>query len=440
VRNYSGTDNRDPDAIQKIDYFLRDVAAAMGRIEKGQVPSGSGTTIFIAGGGGAVADLTGVVTLADAQTITGLKTLTGDGAEVVLGFNSNDNVRAGYLQVTPTATPGLILLPKSDEGEALRLLGRTGAAPALGELFYGSTIDGHIKPLAVGTASQILRVNGAGTLPEWHTLAGTELPDHTHAAGEGGPLNGTFDGLEGRADAPFYWHLSNASTGGVFAQVVDDTTGYLVDMSMGTPSSSSSTLNFPTVGTLITTNSTSSLQNKTLLAVTTNFINCNTTGPRFRNGTSTTQFMRFDLSAVTTARNKAWQDTAGTVAETWQTFVKVGTDVNVTAMASAISTTNLVASGSVGTGFYNINWNAICVSAGNPSDHMELTFGYSNGVTTADTHTVGTIPTLLSTVGRDDHGKYTFYAASGYAITYAVGVSGAGAPKYDLRMRTTYMA
>jgi hypothetical protein len=60
MRNYTGTDNRDPDAIQKIDYFLRDVAAAMGRIEKGQVPSGGGGTIIVAGGGGDHGGLTGL--------------------------------------------------------------------------------------------------------------------------------------------------------------------------------------------------------------------------------------------------------------------------------------------------------------------------------------------------------------------------------------------
>lgn len=45
MRQYAGTARNDPDAITKIDYFLRDVSAGMARINKGQVPSGSGTTI-----------------------------------------------------------------------------------------------------------------------------------------------------------------------------------------------------------------------------------------------------------------------------------------------------------------------------------------------------------------------------------------------------------
>ena len=45
MRNYSGTDKRDPDAIQKIDYFLRDVAAALGRVSNGESPVGSGASL-----------------------------------------------------------------------------------------------------------------------------------------------------------------------------------------------------------------------------------------------------------------------------------------------------------------------------------------------------------------------------------------------------------
>ena len=45
MRQYPGTDKRDPDAIQRIDYFLQDLQAAMARIELGQVPSGGGGTI-----------------------------------------------------------------------------------------------------------------------------------------------------------------------------------------------------------------------------------------------------------------------------------------------------------------------------------------------------------------------------------------------------------
>jgi len=42
MRNYSGTDRRDPDAIHKIDYFLRDVSAAMQRITASEIPTGGG--------------------------------------------------------------------------------------------------------------------------------------------------------------------------------------------------------------------------------------------------------------------------------------------------------------------------------------------------------------------------------------------------------------
>jgi hypothetical protein len=306
MKTWTGTDKRDPDAIQRIDYFLRDVNAAMQRISMGQVPSGGGGSIggvtdhgvllgladddhlqyvllngrsgnqavygssrsrsvsdpdasltlysehsvhasivqlessdinitaddidimpldlghsahltisgtiyltspdgdletlyvgtpvgmtndifvvalglvkkvwvdkdgLLHGDGSLLTNIgttAGVVTLAGAQTITGLKTLTGAAAsEQFLGINSSNNNLAAYLKVVPTASPGNITLPVSDSGEDCILLGRTGEAPAAGELFYGTAVSGHVTPLAIGTIGHVLTVNTAGTLPEW---------------------------------------------------------------------------------------------------------------------------------------------------------------------------------------------------------------------------------------------------------------------------------
>jgi hypothetical protein len=118
-----------------------------------------------AGDGG---NLSAYVHLAGAETITGLKTLTGAAAsELFLNINSSDNFLAASLKVVPTSSPGNITLPVSDSGEDCILLGRTGEAPAAGELFYGTAVSGHVTPLAIGTAAQMLVVNPAGTLPEW---------------------------------------------------------------------------------------------------------------------------------------------------------------------------------------------------------------------------------------------------------------------------------
>jgi hypothetical protein len=213
VRNYSGTDKRDPDAIQKIDYFLQDVAAAMGRIESGRVPSGSGTTVFVAGGGGAAADLTGVVTLADAQTITGLKTVTGTAAsELFLLINSSDGFRAAALKVQATETPGIIALPMSDEGADTTLLG-SFIIPAAGELVMGvASADGHTEPLPIGSAGEVLTV--ASGAPSWEPLPALADHDHTATAGDGGTIpSSSVTGLGTMAAVASPCPIANGGTG-----------------------------------------------------------------------------------------------------------------------------------------------------------------------------------------------------------------------------------
>jgi hypothetical protein len=98
MRPYVGTDKRDPDAITRIDYFLRDVDAAMARLTKSQAPTGAGTVI---GGGGPAPDLTQYAYLpgrSGGQTLLGaptavvgsnlvLKACTG-GPELDLNYNN----------------------------------------------------------------------------------------------------------------------------------------------------------------------------------------------------------------------------------------------------------------------------------------------------------------------------------------------------------------
>jgi hypothetical protein len=111
------------------------------------------------------------VTLSGDQTITGLKTLTGNDSETVLTLNSHDNMPAATLRVVPTASPGAISLPKSDQGETTTLLGvyaSPGYTPLAGNILTGTaTADGHVGYLDAPTAHQILAGNDAGTLPEW---------------------------------------------------------------------------------------------------------------------------------------------------------------------------------------------------------------------------------------------------------------------------------
>jgi hypothetical protein len=190
-------------------------------------------------------------------------------------------------------------------------------------------------------------------------------------------------------------------------------------------------------GAALTTNSTANVANKTftgpntISAASTNVINCNTTGPRFRNGTSTTQYMRLDLSLLTAARDKKFNDVSGTVVE------KVGTDINLTAQTGSIGSTELVASTHLD-GFYRLSWMVLCTTAGSPSDHLTLTFTYNNGGA-ADSHQVVTVSGLLDTLNKDDHGTYAFYSVTGTNIAFSTTKTGAGSPQYTLRIRTEFV-
>jgi hypothetical protein len=121
-----------------------------------------------AGDGG---NLPAYVHLAGAETIAGLKTLTGEATtESFLHINDSGGLPAAWLIVRPNAgAGGGIVLPKADNAEHTWLLGVISELPpGAGDVLLGSSLaDGHVEPLAIGTAAQVLTVNPAGTLPEW---------------------------------------------------------------------------------------------------------------------------------------------------------------------------------------------------------------------------------------------------------------------------------
>ena len=104
MRQYQGTDQRDPFAIQKIDYFLRDLSAAIRRVDNGERPSGGGGTLGITDHG----ELSG---LSDDDHLQYLLLAGREGGQVAYGGTAATDT----LNLNPTSgasTIGLTLTPK----------------------------------------------------------------------------------------------------------------------------------------------------------------------------------------------------------------------------------------------------------------------------------------------------------------------------------------
>jgi len=103
-----------------------------------------------------------------------------------------------------------------------------------GDLLYGSASN-VISKLAIGAANQVLRTNGAGTLPEWDTFGLTELDDVTITGAAQGDI--LYRGASGWANLPKGadgTFLKSTTTNPAWA---DAGTGYtwILDGDTGTP-------------------------------------------------------------------------------------------------------------------------------------------------------------------------------------------------------------
>ena len=162
MKTWGGTDKRDPDAITRIDYFLRDVNAAMGRLELGQVPSGSGATLP-----GGVTDhgaLTGLtdddhaqyLLLAgrtDGQTIEGLAA-----GENILSLNSIAIPTGNYLRFLTSSTVRGGIKETVGADTSLRIFGSgpTGTNPGLS--LHAWDADGASRIILGGSADTMVFV------------------------------------------------------------------------------------------------------------------------------------------------------------------------------------------------------------------------------------------------------------------------------------------
>jgi hypothetical protein len=298
--------------------------------------------------------------------------------------------------------------------------------------------------LTLASGLRIVPDAGAGKIPvsdadgnmTLTALAASALPDHTHVAGSGGLLSGgevsaaNFAELIGTPDANIYIHLAHPYVGGgvSFVQVTDDTTtGTLsLEVSDAIPAGGNNLI-FPVAGgTVLTNTAIQNVTNKTLfasntiVASNTNMVNCNTTGPRFRNGTSTTQYAVLDLSGLTAARTKTWMDTAGTVVEGLAR-------ISLTGQTATITTANLLANAPAG--FYNAY--VYVVATASTIGTLTVTLGWADAQQ-AQTSTV--ITTGVIAAGGFATAVLPMMTSGTNNITYATVVGGT-ALTYNLYIR-----
>ena len=300
---------------------------------------------------------------------------------------------------------------------------------------YNDTTDGNNAaiPLRVESA----RTAQSGNLTDWISA---KTPGYTAAVdaqcrfvGDGSLLTSVVaesfgSSMYGAPDGTIEFHLLSGAT---IASVVDDNTA--ISMAIGVVGTITGVnLDLPGAGGVVLTGGATQnvvqktfTGNNTISAAATNFINCNTTGPRFRNGTSTTQYMRLDLSLLTAARDKKFQDVSGTVVENVAALALTG-------QTATITTANLLASAPAG--FYRAS--VYVVATASTIGTLTVTLGWTDAQQ-AQTSQVITTPALA--VGGFATAVLPMKTSGTNNITYATVVGGTSLT-YNLDIRLERIA
>lgn len=232
--------------------------------------------------------------------------------------------------------------------------------------------------------------------------------------------------------------ISNLAGNGGYLKIFDSGSGFsgLFDV-LSAGFSADRTFSLPDgTGEIIIGAATQTLQNKTLAV--NNKFNCNSAnGSQFRNGSSSTQYMTWDLSAFTTSRIKTWSDIPCLMAS-----IGNGADppasgamgkVNKTAQAAAIAATNLT--NTTPAGYYVVNYVLEDTTADVTAGTMQFQINYTDDI--GATNQTGAALAMTAT-GRDSK-QFEVYLASGN-ITYQTNLVGIiGTARYALRVRVSFL-
>jgi hypothetical protein len=381
--------NRLRNILGTIDAWARDASQGMSRLKAGQVPTGSGTSVF---GNSAI-------------------TLENAGTNSVQPASQSGNIQewrdfSGTLRLAIDQF-GIMRFTGST-WTVLTALANAGVSPAgilFGQGLSIITYPGGVVVAGIDTA-------GSATFSGLTTSSGFIVFD----------ADGLVDTLPLKdSGTGFIGILSWAGIG----------SGETIALPVGANS------------TLLSNNSTINVSNKTLLTST--VVRCNTgTGVTFQDQTGTTKQMRFDLSGITAATTRAqkWQDTAGSVVTVGNTASASGVlgTIALTAQTNSLAAQTLLTGNASSAGLYRLSFYLKTTTAGSGGDVVKVTAAWNDGAAqTLDVPMLNATAIVnnldLSTLNAFVQGSIVVKAAASQNVTFTTTVTKAGSPVYSVDAR-----
>jgi len=381
--------NRLRNILGTIDSWARDASQGMARLKSGQVPTGSGTSVF---GNSAI-------------------TLENAGTNSVQPASQSGNIQewrdfSGTLRLAIDQF-GIMRFTGST-WTVLTGLANAGVSPAgilFGQGLSIITYPGGVVVAGIDTA-------GGASFSTLQVSSGTIVFD----------TDGLVDTL----------YLKDSGTGFV---------GNLTWAGIG--SAEAIALPVGASSTLLSNNSTINVSNKTFLTST--VIRCNTgTGVTFQDQAATTKQMRFDLTGITaaTTRTQKWQDTAGSVVTVGNTASASGVlgTIALTAQTNSIAAQTMLTGNASSAGLYRLSFYLKTTTAGSGGDVVKVTAEWNDGAAqTLDVPMLNATAIVnnldLGTLNAFVQGSIVVKAAASQNVTFTTTVTKAGSPSYSVDAR-----
>jgi len=381
--------NRLRNILGTIDAWARDASQGMSRLKAGQVPTGSGTSVF---GNSAI-------------------TLENAGTNSVQPASQSGNIQewrdfSGTLRLAIDQF-GIMRFTGST-WTVLTALANAGVSPAgilFGQGLSIITYPGGVVVAGIDTA-------GGASFSTLQVSSGAIVFD----------TDGLVDTL----------YLKDSGTGFV---------GNLTWAGIG--SGEAIALPVGASATLLSNTSTINVSNKTLLTST--VVRCNTgTGVTFQDNTGTTKQMRFDLSGITAATTRAqkWQDTAGSVVTVGNTASASGVlgTIALTAQTNSLAAQTMLTGNASSAGLYRLSFYLKTTTAGSGGDVVKVTAAWNDGAAqTLDVPMLNATAIVnnldLGTLNAFVQGSIVVKAAASQNVTFTTTVTKAGTPQYSVDAR-----
>jgi len=378
--------NRLRNILGTIDAWARDASQGMSRLKAGQVPTGSGTSVF---GNSAI-------------------TLENAGTNSVQPASQSGNIQewrdfSGTLRLAIDQF-GIMRFTGST-WTVLTALANAGVSPA--GILFGQGLSIITYPGGVVVAS----IDTAGVA--------------------------TFTGLS-------IGNIAADTEGFLDSFPLKDTgTGFVGTLTWGGIGSGDNIVIPSGSATLLSNTNTIGISNKTLLTSTN--IRCNTaSGVTFQDNTGTTKQMRFDLSGITAATTRAqkWQDTAGSVVTVGNTASASGVlgTIALTAQTNSIAAQTMLTGNASSAGLYRLSFYLKTTTAGSGGDVVKVTAAWNDGAAqTLDVPMLNATAIVnnldLGTLNAFVQGSIVVKAAASQNVTFTTTVTKAGSPQYSVDAR-----